>query len=163
MKVIDNITGFPPRQNSPRVNQQSMLANAVTSHVLGGIISGNPESLKAGSGVSFTDSGLTSIPNGESRTITTTLSDNFGRVLLAMPDEAIYINGTAAANQWPNATFNMTNVKVSFWNDWGYTNNINVVRRVSLVNNSGGAITVTYIYRWRIITNPIGGQTGANG
>lgn len=162
MKIIKNTTGFPDKENSPRVNQQQMLPAAIKQRLLGEIIGSSTGTVKAGSGTSSTST----IPDATSASFLFTTTDNFNRVILVVPDVAIYVHATAAtvssANQWPNATYGAGNMPVTVINDWGLTNNVNFVCRVVVRNNTGGSVNVIVVYRGRIITNALAGSEAAN-
>lgn len=171
MAVVSNKTGFQPTENRPRVNQQRMLPTAVPTRILGQIISGNPDSTQLGSGNFVTDSGTTTltVANATSLTISLSLNDNFNRVIFAIPDFTIYTDTTtpgtptiSSADQWPNSTYGMGNMPMSTWNDWGSGNNVGIVTKVVIRNNTGSDRKIKVIYRFRIITNPTSGGSGTN-
>lgn len=159
MQTIKNITGFPDRQNNPRVNQQRILPSAVKSRSFGAIIFGSPSSNALGSGV---NSGVITISNATNRSVAITASDAFKRTLLVSPDIAIFIGSVTSANQWPNSTYHMGNLPITIFNDWGLTNNVNTVTRVGIYNNTGSSRDVIIVYRARFIRNPVAGETDAN-
>lgn len=157
--TILNVSGFPDRKNDPRVKQQDLLPAAVKQRLLGNIITGYPESLAPGSGVITAAYGLSDSTTGY---FTNVLSDNFGRVILAVPDISIYIGSISATTQWPNASVGMGNMPIHIRNDWGKTNNVNVVTEIAVRNNTGSAQDVIVVLRWRIITNAVGGKVTGN-
>lgn len=159
MEIIEDISGFPTKTNSPRVSQQKLLPTAVQPRTFGDIILGNPASNELGSTATITS---LVVPNGLSRTLYLTLSDDFNRTLFSVPDVALYLTTADAANQWPNATINMTNFPVSVMNDWGSTNNVNTVTLISMYNNSGSDRTIVFRARIRFIRNPKGGGSASN-
>lgn len=156
---IKNVTGFPTRENTPRVNQQRMLPTAVPTRVLGKIISGAPESTALGSGNS---SGVVTVSATSSRSVVFTTFDIYNRVILSVPDVAIYFGSISEANQWPNLTYNMGNFPVCIFNDWGRTNNVNSATRVQMYNTTASPIDVIVVMRARLIINPSGGQEDSN-
>lgn len=160
MQTIPNVTGFPPSENNPRVNQQQLLPAAIKERLLGNIISGNPVSTEAGSGNAST---LT-IPDASTGYVRNTLTDNFGRVLLAVPDISVYIGSISAATQWPSDSLSigMGNMPLHVRNDWGRTDNVNVVNEIAIRNNTGSSQDVIVVLRWRIITNAVGGKVTGN-
>ncbi len=158
-QVIQDVSGFPDRVNKPRVNQQRMLPTAVPTRVLGQIISGAPESTTPGTGVS---SGVLTIGNGNTATIQYTTSSVLNRTLLAVRDVGVYLGSISDATQWPNATINMRTFPISIYNDWGQTDNVNVVTRVHLYNNTGSSQNIIVVSRARIIINPVGGSNERN-
>lgn len=157
MEISDQ-PAFEPRGNKPRVNQQEMLPAAIKERLLGNIITGNPPSFEPGSGNVAT----ITIPDAATGYIRNTLIDNFGRVLLAVPDISIYIDSISVANQWPTATIGMGNMPIHSRNDWGRTDNVNVVSEVAVRNNTGSSQNVIVVLRWRIITNALGGKVTGN-
>lgn len=157
--TIEDTPAFPAESNKPRVKQQDLLPAAVKQRLLGNIITGYPESLAAGSGVVTAVYGV-----ADSTTVyfTNVLSDNFGRVILAVPDISIYIGSISAANQWPNASVGMGNMPIHTRNDWGKTNNVNVVTEIAVRNNTGSPQDVIVVIRLRIISNAVGGRATGN-
>ena len=159
MEAIKNQTGLPPIQNNPRVIQQRMLPTAVPTRILGRIIQTEPESLALGAGVT----GTTTMADATNSVFTFTLADAFSRMLMGTPDVSIYIGSVTSANKWPNATYHMGNLPISFFaGDWGDTNNTNVVSKLILRNLTGAPVDIIVKYRTRVIINPIGSQNGTN-
>lgn len=158
MDKVKNKTGFPPRENRPRVAQQVILPAAVKQRILGEFITGSPAPNNLGSGVSAT----ITVPSGASRSALITTSDNFNRTIMTSPDVAIYVGSISEATQWPNASQNMGNFPVSVFNDWGLTNNVNSVTRVQMYNNTGGSLDVIVAARIRLIKNPVAGGDSPN-
>lgn len=145
----------PP--NNTRMQANRLVGQAVHSSKVGDMVQGNPPSTNIGSG---TSNGIQTIPDATSISVLNTLTDTFGRVLMAIPDIAIYTDKTTAgtptisqADAWPNATYGAGNMPVTSFNDWGLTNNVNVVNRTVIRNNTGSQRAVIVIIRWRIITN----------
>lgn len=159
---VQDVPAFAEQGNTPRVNQQSLLPAAIKQRLLGEIIGSSTGSLSLGSGVY----GSSTMPDATSASFLFTTTDSFNRVILVVPDVAIYVNATTAtistADAWPNNSYGQGNVPVTVFNDWGLTNNVNYVCRVGIRNNSGGSINVIVVYRGRIISNALAGQTGTN-
>ena len=159
MDAIKNQTGLPPTQNNPRVVQQRMLPTAVPTRILGRIIQTEPESLALGGAIT----GATTMADASNSLFTFTLTDAFSRMLLSTPDISIFIGSVTSANKWPNATYHMGNLPISFFpGDWGDTNNTNVVSKLILRNLTGAPVDIIVKYRTRVIINPIGSQNGTN-
>ncbi len=159
MDIIKNKTGLPPRENIARINQQRMLPTAVPTRILGQIIGGEPASTALGSATTATST----IPDASSGTFLITTADEFKRVLFGAPDVSIYIGSVTDANEWPNATYGMGNMPISFFPGvWGLSDNANVVSRLVIRNNTGGSVDVIIKYRIRLITNPVASQEQAN-
>ncbi len=157
--IIKNVTGFEQPENRPRVNQQRMLPTAVPSRVLGEIISSEPEGTELGTATTAT----VTIPDASSANITITTTDALRRVLLGVPDVAVYIDSVTVANQWPTASYGGGNMPIYFFpGDWGLTDNRNLKSKLVIRNNTGGARDVIVKYRVRIINNPVGGGDGTN-
>lgn len=144
-----------PDQN--RIGADSIFGQSISAGKIGDIITGNPASTNLGTGLS---SGAATIADASSLSYIFTLTDNYNRVLVAIPDIAIYVDGSAVANQWPNTTYGMGNMPITWFNDWGLTNNVNTVTRVVVRNNTGGSRSVTVIVRWRLITNSTAALNG---
>lgn len=130
-----------------RVGQNQLLPNSVDGQVVGNII----ESSHAGLGTGAR--GTVVIPDGSSGTFTFTLFDKLSRTILAVPDVSWYIGSVSTATQWPNTTFGMGNMRSTVWNDFGTTDNVNVVTKLIVRNDTGSPQTVIGICRWRVIKN----------
>lgn len=151
---IPDVPSFPTVDNQPRINQQQVIPTSIKVRLLGDLFSNNPESSAPGSAIKAS----ATLPSSSSGTFLFTVTDNTGRELLAIPDIAFYINNTDSASQWPNANFGMGNMPTSVFNDWGETNNFNVVTRATIRNNSGSAQLVYCYCRFRILANPGGNK-----
>lgn len=148
---IDNTAEFPASNDPGRINQQQVLPSAIQTRLIGNLFSNNPSSEQAGSGIRL--EGV--IPNNSSGRFTFTLSDNQNRELIATYDIAFYIGEDANdSTQWPNASFGMGNMPFVVYNDWGLTDNRNIVARAVMRNNSGANQNVICYLRFRIIANP---------
>jgi len=159
----------PP--SNTRLQANRIAGQAIHASKVGDMVTGNPASTNLGSGNS---TGIQTIPDATSLSVLFTLTDNFGRVVMAIPDIAIYTDTTtpgtptiSAADTWPNSTYGMGNMPITSFNDWGATNNVNVVCRVVIRNNTGSQRAVIVVNRWRVITNAsvsLGGlTTGSSG
>lgn len=147
---IDDVPAFPKTENQPRTNQQQVFPAAIQPRLLGSLFSNNPVDETLGSAVKL----VGTIPNNTSGSFKFTFSDPQGREIIGVPDVAFYINATDGSSQWPNATYGMGNMPTSVFNDWGLTDNKNVVVRATIRNNTG-AQQIVYCYcRLRIIINP---------
>lgn len=153
---IDDVPAFPRTDNQPRTNQQQVLPTAIKNRLLANLFSNNPASDELGSAIKL--SGV--IPNNSSGSFRFTFSDPDGRELIGVPDVAFYINNVNSDSQWPNAAFGMGNMPTSVFNDWGLTDNKNVVVRATIRNNTGASQLVFCYCRLRIIANP-GSTTGS--
>ncbi len=147
---IDNTPAFAKVENQPRTNQQQVIPTAIKVRLMGDLFSNNPSSSAPGSAIKASGT----IPNSSSGTFLFTLTDNAGRELIAVPDIAFYIGDVTSDTQWPNASFGMGNMPTSVFNDWGETDNKNVVTRATIRNNSGAAQLIFCYCRFRIIANP---------
>lgn len=161
-----SVTSMQAALKSPsdaRMAAHRIVGQAMSSSKVGDMITGNPASTNIGSGnlvVDNTGSTSLTITNSSSITANITLTDTFNRVLLAVPDIAIYTDVTtpgtptiSVADQYPNTTYGMGNMPIAIWNDWGLSDNVNVVTRVVIRNNTGSDRKVKIVYRFRIITN----------
>lgn len=150
MSSIPNKPAFADVANQPRANQQQILPSAVQTRLLGNLFSNNPTSSSLGTAIKLS----TNLPNANSVSFKFTFKDPQGREIIGVPDVAFYIGTPDAANQWPNPTFGMGNMPTSVFNDWGLSDNKNVVVRATIRNNTGSAQLVYCYCRLRIIVNP---------
>lgn len=154
--VPDYIENTDAQSDPSRINQQRVLPAAIQTRLIGNLFSNNPSSDAQGSGLQAT----TIIPNSSSASFIFTLTDNQGRELIAVPDIAFYVGDEVDPSfQWPNRDHGMGNMPATVFNDWGLTNNKNVVTRAIMRNNSGSDQNVICVCRFRIIANP-GTSTG---
>lgn len=133
-----------------RTSDHLVLNGSINANKLGDIITGNPASTNLGSGIS---SGLSTIPNAMSLSFIFAVNDEYNRVIIAVPDIAIYVGSLDDANLYPNASYGYGNLPIAIYNDWALTDNVGVVTRVIVRNNTGAPVDVYVICRWRIITN----------
>lgn len=149
-----------PNTMAARVSQQTVLPNSVQQRLLGQIITSNPASNSLGSGIQIP---IVLVNNTTSIT-TIKVSNNLGKTIIAIPDISLYTSQTVLSNatQWPGNGFGLSNMIMTVMNDWGTTNNVNVTTRVLIRNTSGADAPSTIVYRYRIITNPIGGTGISN-
>lgn len=147
---IPNVPAFPRTENQPRTNQQQVTPSAIQPRLLGGLFSNNPTSSALGTAIKLN----TIIPNSSSGSFKFQFSDPQGREIIGVPDVAFYIGSVDSSTQWPNANFGMGNMPTSVFNDWGLTDNKNVVVRATIRNNSGADQLVYCYCRLRIIVNP---------
>lgn len=136
-----------PVTNS-RVNQQYIRPQAVKDRNIGPIVTSSH------SGLGNADFVTATVPNSSSRNIYFTLTDKQGRVMLAVPDVSVYIGSVTDANQWPTSTVGGGNFPVYVMNDFGQSDNVNVVTHVVCRNNTGVDQTIVVACRWRIVVNP---------
>lgn len=145
---IDNVQGFDGASDPDRVSQQQIIPGFVRTRALGNII----DSSVSGLGNALFGKGI--VPNGFSGVFNLTVASSLNQVILAVPDVSFYIGSVAAANQWPTAAVGGGNFPIYVTtNDFGQTNNVDVVTRVVCRNNSGADQTVIVAVRWRIIAN----------
>ncbi len=85
---------------------------------------------------------------------TFSVRDNLNRTILAVPDVSLYLGSVSAATQYPYQAYGMGNMPIAVYNDWGLSDNVGVVTRFLVRNNSGADVTGIAVCRWRIITNP---------
>lgn len=137
------------KPDETRMAAHRIIGQATSGSKIGDVVSGSPASTNLGTGTALTST----IADATSGTFNFTVTDNFSRVLLAVPDMAVYIGTPSAATLWPNTSFGMGNMPIAFFNNWGLTNNVNVVHTIVVRNNTGSPQTVTVIGRFRIITN----------
>lgn len=159
----NNIRAVEPDLTAPsntRIGQQNVRPNAVKSTALGPIVTSSHSGTGSGAGI------VATVPTGFSINILFTLTDNKGRAMLAVPDVSVYVPATStaditAANQWPNAVWGGGTLPVYVMNDWGRTDNSNVVTRVVVRNNGAINVSVIVVIRWRVITQPTNQPTQA--
>lgn len=130
-----------------RIGQLDVKPSAINTRAIGNLVDSSSPGLGRGSVASLT------IPDSASGTFAFTLTDNQKRVVMAVPDMSWYIGSISPATQWPNATYGMGNMRSAVWNDWGSTDNINVVTKLIVRNDTGSAQLVIAVCRWRIIRN----------
>lgn len=148
---VEDIDPFAPKGDPGRINQQQVLPSAIQTRLIGNLFSNNPSSDAPGSGIHAT----LALPASSSGSFIFTISDNQGRELIAVPDVAFYIGEFInASTHWPNSSFGMGNMPIAVFNDWGLTNNKDVVTRAIIRNNTGAEQIVTCYCRFRIIANP---------
>lgn len=147
---IPDVPAFSRTENQPRTNQQQVIPTAIQPRLLGNLFSNNPTSSALGTAIKLS----TPIANSSSATFLFTFSDPQGREIIGVPDVAFYINNVSSDNQWPNGNFGMGNMPTSVFNDWGLSDNKNVVVRATIRNNTGGTQLVYCYCRLRIIVNP---------
>lgn len=133
-----------------RVQPHDLVGQVIGGSKVGDVITGNPATTNLGAG---TSSGVFTLLNTKTVRVAFTLSDNFRRVVLAVPDVSVYLGSISTANHWPTDAYNMVTLPVSAMNDWGNTDNVNVVNRVVITNNTGSDQDLVVVNRWRIITN----------
>lgn len=147
----------PPQNQDPiapsttptRTNQQRMLPTAVQTRTLSQIISG-----------SNTASIYVPTNAGAVHLVNFTLNNDLNHQVLAVPDMSLYIGITdisqvADADEWPRIGFEMHSFPVSFMaSDWGQTNGIDQVAKVTWYNNSGDYQDVLVVAQWRVIVQP---------
>lgn len=143
-----------------RTNQQAVLPNAVQSRLLGNLFASEPAGTELGTGVIAT----TDIATLTSSQFDFTVVNNSGLELVAIPDVAVYVGEINSDNEWPNSTYGMGSLPITVFNNWGLTNNKNVVTTVVVRNNFGTLVAdVSVIIRWRLIVNAaLGGGNDLN-
>lgn len=132
-----------------RITASRIRGQIISGSKVGDIITGNPATTNLGFG--NVAEGI--VTNATSTEFILQLSDNFHRVILAVPDVSIFVGFIDPTTQWPNPTYGMGNMPCMVFNSWGYSNNVNVVTSVVVRNDTGADINVIVAYRWRIITN----------
>lgn len=130
-----------------RIGQLDIKPSAVTTRAVNNLVESSHSGLGAGAAASIV------IPNGSSATFTFTLRDNQRRTILAVPDMSWFIDVVSNITQWPNASFGMGNMPSLVWNDWGSTDNVGVVSKLIVRNNTGSDQFVIGVCRWRVIKN----------
>lgn len=133
-----------------RNTQQKALPTSVPARVTADLFSNEPDSYALGSGVSET----ALVAANTSTSFLFTVASNNGAPIIAIPDVAFFIGSFSSSTQWPNPTYGMGNMPVAVFNDWGLTDNYNVVTRATIRNNTGLDQVVICIGRFRIVTNP---------
>lgn len=141
-----------------RVNQQQVQPNAVKSRLLTEtIITANPVSDALGSGIRLSAT-LDALQTAD---FDFYVNNEAGLTLFGSPDVAVYIGSISSDNLWPSNGYGMVTLPVSVFNNWGLTDNRNVVTSVFVGNNSGSIVTVFVVLRWRLILNQsLGNATG---
>lgn len=147
---IDDVPAFQKVDNQPRTNQQQVIPTAIKTRLLANLFSNNPDGTALGSAIKL----RASVPTGFTVTFIFNLSNPDGRELIAVPDVAFYFSNPTSNNQWPTGTLNMGNMPASVFNDWGLTDNKNVVTRATMYNNSGATQLIYCYCRFRIIAFP---------
>lgn len=135
---------------SSRTSSHDVIGQGIGVSKIGDIVGGNPASTNLGSGV-YSNS---TVPNAASGNFLFRFSDQYNRVILGVPDVSIYVGSSIIpANQWPNASYGMGNMPITYMNDWGLSDNVGIVTRVVVRNNSGADVNVFVVVRLRTITN----------
>lgn len=153
---VDNVEAFENNNDPTRVNQQITLPDFIKNRSLGNIITSSHTGLGAGLFVNYT------VLNGTSTVFYLSVKNNAGQVILAVPDVSIYQNSISSDNEWPNGNIAGNNFPVYVKNDYGTTDNVNVVTQVVARNNSGIDQPIVVAIRWRIITNSAATQQNQN-
>lgn len=131
-----------------RVQKQKTLPSFITSRSLGQVITSSATGLGNALFANFV------VPNSTSGVFTLKVANVNKQVILAVPDVSVYIGSQPSdATQWPTAAVGGGNLPVYVMNDFGQTDNVNVVTRVVVRNNTGSDQSITVAIRWRIITN----------
>lgn len=102
------------------------------------------------------------VANATSSAVTSTIADNYKRIILAVPQVSIYIGITNTSqiladgsNQWPTAAVGGGNFPVYFNPfDWGRSDDLNQVTRITCRNNTGSDQQVLAVIQWKMLTVP---------
>lgn len=128
-----------------RIKQQNLIPNAVKGRNLGRVIQ-----------ETATGTASITLSNGQETTFTiTTQSINRGVLLFCIPDITLFVGSVALGNALPggaNVTSSAYQV-VFLGNDWGSTDDNNVVTKVFVRNVSAGTQTIILKTQSRVITN----------
>lgn len=156
----DSVESKDPFNSDPSVsrsNQQLVLPTTVNTRLLGSLFY-----FTEPSSVSFIS------PPSASVTVTAIIRDTYGRPIMAQPDKSVYIgiqniNQISDLTQWPTAAVGGGNYPVYFNDsDYGYTDNVNSVCRITCRNNTGADQQVLVVVRWRVFPQPGGTSNGSN-
>lgn len=144
--------------SSTRTNQQSIIPLAAQPRNLGNLLSSEPQGTALGTSIN----NEIDLPILESANFTFTVASSDGSEIIAVPDVAFYIGQPGSGSFWPNDIYGMGSMPAMVYNDWAQTDNLNVVTRAIIHNNTGYTQHVIAYCRWRIIANPgsTAGQTG---
>lgn len=146
---IPNVDPFTQGStDSTRINQQSVVPNAMKNRLLGSLISSSASGLGNGSILKYV------IPGGGTANFEFEIADVQGRTIVAVPDIAVYIGSISGSTQWPFGPFGPITFPVSCFNNWGLTNNVNSFTSVVVANQFSDAQQLYVVCRWRIVTNP---------
>lgn len=158
--VVDNKDIAEVSSSQNRVPQQKVIPNAVQTRMIGSLFSDNPSGINLGT-ANFSTS---IVPNSSSVTFNFSINNPNNNQLIAPPDVSVYIGGViSSSTQWPTQAVGGGNFPVYITpSDWGLSDNLTVVTRVTCRNNTGSDQLVTVAVRWRIITFPITAQPMAN-
>lgn len=159
-----DVTKFDYRPENPpivpiridtRTSQQELLPNSVQVRQIGSLFSDVPNTVNLGVAIFSTSV----IPNSSTGVFNFTVADNAGRQIIAPADWSAYIGSVSAANQWPTSFPGGVGAGgmpiYATLSDFGMSNNLNVVTRIIVRNNTGSTQTVIVAVRWRIVTFPI--------
>ena len=147
----------PQPELVPRIRKPQIGSFQIEARSISDIISTSPRSNALGTGnTNPAESATQTVTNGQYFTFSTKYSSSRGSTLaLASPDVSVYHDSISEATRYPNATINMSNFPVSIWTDWGSTNNVNVVIRISVYNNTGSDQEIVTVSRVRYTSHSI--------
>lgn len=93
--------------------------------------------------ITDTASASIELADGDGATFTITTEHDDDLRLFTTTHITVYESSVSAANKIQGGdNIGNTDYELSIWNDWGGTNNNNVVHKVWVVNNSGGTETI---------------------
>lgn len=155
------VVTIPSVENKPtfdqvdrsRTNQQSLLPTSLQNRLLANFISSSNQTYSAAV-----------IQPSTSGTFTFTVRNTKGLRIVAVPDVSVYVGVTSLSeikfeNQWPTPALGGGNFPVYITpNDWGYTDNLNSVTRITCRNNSASPVPALAVVQWRILTQPANNQ-----